>query len=382
MAENYQICSRCVMDTSDPDIVFDSEGVCNHCSSAINNIEKYWLRGRDGKIKLEQLFKQIKAEGINNKYDCIIGLSGGIDSSYLAYLASQYGLRMLAVHVDAGFNSKIAENNVKNLCEKLGIDLVVEYVDFNEMMDLQRAYFFAGVPNEDIPQDHAFFTVLYSYAEKNKIKYVINGSNLATESILPVAWGHDAYDTRNIKDIHKKFGSKPLKNYKLMRFYDWYIKYRFFNKLIILNPLNYMDYNKEEAIKVLEKEVGWQYYGGKHYESRFTKLFQAHILPVKFGYDKRKAHLSSLIVAGQITREEAIKELDKSLYDVQELEEDIIYFINKIGITREEFDKIMSLPPRKHEDFKTNTAILNVLRRMYSYYIKLFNLKSETRVQV
>jgi len=370
------------MDTSDPNIVFDSDGVCNHCSSAINNIEKYWLRGRDGKIKLEQLFKQIKAEGINNKYDCIIGLSGGIDSSYLAYLASQYGLRMLAVHVDAGFNSKIAENNVKNLCEKLGIDLVVEYVDFNEMMDLQRAYFFAGVPNEDIPQDHAFFTVLYSYAEKNKIKYVINGSNLATESILPVAWGHDAYDTRNIKDIHKKFGSKPLKNYKLMRFYDWYIKYRFFNKLIILNPLNYMDYNKEEAIKVLEKEVGWQYYGGKHYESRFTKLFQAHILPVKFGYDKRKAHLSSLIVAGQITREEAIKELDKSLYDVQELEEDIIYFINKIGITREEFDKIMSLPPRKHEDFKTNTAILNVLRRMYSYYIKLFNLKSETRVQV
>ncbi|MGS0763268.1 N-acetyl sugar amidotransferase [Syntrophomonas curvata] len=379
---NFQICNRCVMDTTDPLITFDNNGYCNHCSSAISNIEKYWLRGRNGKVKLEQLFKKIKVEGINNKYDCIIGLSGGIDSSYLAYLASQYGLRMLAVHVDAGFNSKIADNNVKNLCQKLSIDLVVENVDFNEMMDLQRAYFFAGVPNEDIPQDHAFFTVLYSYAEKNKIKYVINGFNLATESILPTAWGHDAYDTRNIKDIHKKFGSKLLKNYKLMSFYNWYIKYRFLKKIIILKPLNYIDYNKEEAIKILEKEVGWQYYGGKHYESRFTKLFQAHILPVKFGYDKRKAHLSSLIVAGQITREEAIKELNKPLYEIQELEEDIIYFINKIDITREEFDEIMNRPPRNHEDFKTNTTILNVLRRIYSCYKKLVSLNTRIRVKV
>ncbi|MGI5912561.1 MAG: N-acetyl sugar amidotransferase [Syntrophomonadaceae bacterium] len=359
---SYQMCNRCVMDTTDPLIKFDDKGYCNNCSTAINNIEKYWFRGEEGKVRLSQLFNRLKSENLNNKYDCIIGLSGGIDSSYLAYLASQYELRMLAVHVDAGFNSTIAENNVKNLCKNLNIDLVIEKVDLDEMMDLQRAYFLAGVPNEDIPQDHAFFTTLYSYAEKNRIKYVINGSNLATESILPTAWVYDAYD------IHKKFGSKPLKNYKLMSFYNWYIKYRFFKKLVILKPLNYIDYNKEKAIKILEKEVGWQYYGGKHYESRFTKLFQAHILPVKFGYDKRKAHLSSLIVAGQMTREEAIKELDKPLYDPQELEEDIKYFINKIGITRDKFDKVMSLPPRSHEDFKTNTAILNVLRTIYSYY--------------
>jgi N-acetyl sugar amidotransferase len=365
---SYQMCNRCVMDTTDPLIKFDDKGYCNNCSTAINNIEKYWFRGEEGKVRLSQLFNRLKSENLNNKYDCIIGLSGGIDSSYLAYLASQYELRMLAVHVDAGFNSTIAENNVKNLCKNLNIDLVIEKVDLDEMMDLQRAYFLAGVPNEDIPQDHAFFTTLYSYAEKNRIKYVINGSNLATESILPTAWVYDAYDTRNIKDIHKKFGSKPLKNYKLMSFYNWYIKYRFFKKLVILKPLNYIDYNKEKAIKILDKDVGWQYYGGKHYESRFTKLFQAHILPVKFGYDKRKAHLSSLIVAGQMTREEAIKELDKPLYDPQELEEDIKYFINKIGITRDKFDKVMSLPPRSHEDFKTNTAILNVLRTIYSYY--------------
>ena len=371
MAGDYQICNRCVMDTIDPLIKFDDKGYCNHCNTAIKNIEKFWFRGEDGKARLSQLFNRIKSENLNNKYDCIIGLSGGIDSSYLAYLASQYRLRMLAVHVDAGFNSAIAESNIKNLSKKLNIDLVIEKVDVDAMMDLQRAYFLAGVPNEDIPQDHAFFTTLYSYAEKNHIKYVINGFNLATESILPTAWVHDAYDTRNIKDIHRNFGSKPLKNYKLMSFFKWYIEYRLFNKLVILKPLNYINYNKEDAIKILEKEVEWQYYGGKHYESRFTKLYQAYILPVKFGYDKRKAHLSSLIVAGQITREQALKELDKPLYDPQELEEDIQYFINKIGITRKKFDEVMSQPPRSHEDFKTNTAIVNVFRSIYSSYNKL-----------
>jgi N-acetyl sugar amidotransferase len=368
--DNYRMCNRCVMDTTDPLITFGKNGYCNHCTNALELIEKNWIRDAAGRRQLEQLFRKVKEENIGSRYDCIIGLSGGIDSSYLAYLAAQYGLRMLAVHVDAGFNSRIAENNVRNVCEKLGIKLVVKQINLDEMMDLQRAYFFAGVPNQDVPQDHAFFTVLYSYAQENNIKYALNGGNLATESILPKAWGHDNLDAQNIRDIHKHFGSKPLKNYKLMKFYDRYIKYRILKRIIILKPLNYVDYNKEEAIRILEKETGWEYYGGKHYESVFTKLFQAYILPVKFGYDKRKAHLSSLIVAGQMTREQAIQELKKPLYDPQELEADIEHFTNRIGITREKFDEIMSLPPRKHEDFKTNTVFFRPLRKIYNLFAR------------
>mgnify|MGYP000864571040 CR=1 FL=1 len=348
----YQICTKCVMDTSDPNITFDDLGVCNHCRNFENNIRPIWFPDERGEPILAKMIQEMKSYGQDKEYDCILGLSGGVDSSYLAYAAvKKFGLRPLVVHVDAGWNSEIAVKNIENIVKKLGLDLYTFVVDWNEMQDLQLAFFKAGVHNQDIPQDHAFAAVLYNWAAKNNIKYVLNGSNMATESILPSAWVYNNMDLKHIKAIHKQFGQRKLKKFPVLSFFKYYIYYPYVKGVKVLKPLNYMHYHKGEAMEVLQNELDWKYYGGKHFESRFTKYFQAHYLPVKYGFDKRRAHLSSLIVSGQYSREKALKDIEKPLYNEVELREDEAYMAKKMGVSLEEFKQIFHAKPHLHEEY-------------------------------
>ena len=349
----YKICKRCVMDTTDPTIKFDENGYCNHCNSAIANKPKT-LQETDNQ-SFKDMVKLLKEEGKRKKYDCVLGISGGIDSSYLAYLFSKEGLRILGIHVDAGWNTKVSNENLKKLCKACNIDMKIIKINETEMMDLQRAYFLSEVINQDVPQDHAFFAELYHYMMKEKQKYFISGHNWASESITPIAWGYDAYDADNIKDIHKKYGKVKLKEYPFVSFYENKIKMPYICKIKKLRPLNCIDYNPDRALEILKKEVGFEYYGSKHNESVFTRLLQTYIQPKKFKFEKRRAHLSSMIVSGIITREEALKILEQPSETTEQIENDISIFINKINITREEFDKIINSDHiQSHLAFKNN----------------------------
>jgi N-acetyl sugar amidotransferase len=354
------------LDTTDPQLTFDEKGVCSACHTFDRTIAPRWHPGTQDSLRaLNAQIKEMKESQKHKEYDAIIGLSGGVDSSYLAYWARKVaGLRLLAVHVDAGWNSELAVQNIECIVKKLGIELHTHVVDWEAMRDVQLAFFKAGVANQDTPQDHAFFSVLYSFAVKNGIRYVLNGSNLATESILPSAWGYDAMDSRQVRDICRTFGAPAFKKFPLTSFFKYHIYFPYIRRMTIVRPLNALDYHKNEAIKVLEKELGWQYYGGKHYESRFTKFFQGFWLPKKYGYDKRKAHLSSMILAGQITREDALKELEKPSYDVSTVEEDIAFVAKKLEIPVAEFLKLMAEPNRSYNNFKTNESLKNILRMM------------------
>src|SRR5665648_29281 len=321
----YQICNRCIMDTTDPEIKFDDNGNCSNCTSALELAKKIWFPDENGEKILDKIFDKIKHEEKDNEFDCIIGLSGGVDSSYLAYLCVNRGLRPLVVHVDCGWNSEQAVKNVENIIKKLNIELHTFVVNWEEMKDLQRSFFKASLPDQDIPQDHAIFAALYDFADRNNIKYVFNGYNFATECILPEDWGYQAMDYRHLRSIHKRFGENELKEYPHVNFFRRYIYFTLIRRMIIINPLNYINYLKDDAIEILKREVGWQYYGGKHYESRFTKFFQSYYLPLKFNYDKRRAHLSSLIISGQITRAEALKRMKEDLYSDIEIRYDLEY---------------------------------------------------------
>lgn len=356
----YQICTRCVMDTTDPDITFDEYGVCGHCHYFDTQIMPAWPDREEGRAKLEQMIATVKAYGKGKRYDCILGLSGGIDSSYCAVKVVEWGLRPLVVHVDAGWNSELAVMNIEQICTRLGLDLVTHVVDWEEMKDMQVAFLRSNLANQDVPQDHAFFAALYGYAEEAGIKYVISGSNFATESILPQSWGYDAMDATHIKAIHKRFGDRKRKSFPVVSFFDLYFKYPRILKMKVLTPLNYIPYSKEHAIKVLERDYGWRYYGGKHFESRFTRFFQAWYLPHKFGYDKRKAHLSSLVLSDQMTRGEALEELTKPLYDETLLVEDKAFVAKKLGLSLDEFEELVAQPPRHYSEFPNHQRKRNV----------------------
>lgn len=375
MNDRYQICTRCVMDTTDPEISFDLEGICNHCKryESICALEKL----DDPAFKeaeLKRIVSLIKEEGKSKEYDCIIGLSGGVDSSYLAYLALKLGLRPLAVHVDAGWDSELAVKNIELLVKKLGIDLYTHIIDWEEMRDLQLAFLKASVANQDIPQDHAFMAgllhvTLMTLKNSRGARYILGGNNMATESILPSAWGHRARDLKHLKAIHRKYGLRKLKRFPTLNFFQGHIYYPYIKKIRTVHPLNYMDYNKEEAIKVLQEKLGWRYYGGKHYESVFTKFFQSYYLPEKFGFDKRKAHLSSLIVSGQMAKKEALKELEKPLYAPAQITEDKLYVSKKLGITMGEFDKYLAMPKKSHLDYPSNERIVQI-KNLISGFIR------------
>lgn len=361
----YQICNRCVMDTTDSQITFDERGYCSQCINVEKNIiPKLWFPDT-GSEKLNNVLDQIRREGTGKPYDCIIGLSGGVDSSYLAYLVvKQFGLRPLAVHVDAGWNSETAVHNIEMLVRKLNLDLYTEVIDWEEVQDLQRAYVRAGVANQDVPQDHAFFTVLYKKTHEHDIKYFLSGGNYATESILPTSWGHDAMDATNLKAIHTQFGQGPLKKYPLLSFFKRYIYYRLISKLNIIRPLNYLPYKREEAIELLEKELGWKNYGDKHHESRWTRWFQSHYLPSRFGFDKRKAHLSSMIMSNEITREVALERLKAPLYDENTLRIDEEFIIKKLNMEKSEFYKCFHQKHKSYSDFSNQDTLFKLKDKM------------------
>lgn len=363
---NYRICSLTVMDNiADPDIHFDEEGICNYVHD-YRRVEKESVYTDDlGINMLNELASKIKRDGAGKEYDCLIGLSGGVDSTYVAYLVKKLGLRPLAVHLDNGWNSELAVMNIENIVKKLNIDLFTLVVDWEEFKDIQLAYLKASVVDIEIVSDHAIFATMYKLAKEKKIGYIISGTNVVTEHIMPPSWLYSKMDFANLKDIHRQFGNRKLKTYPIFDFKK-YVYYSSVLKLVPISIINFVEYKKEEIKKLISRELSWRDYGGKHYESIFTKFYQAFILPEKFKIDKRKAHLSTLICSGQMTREEALVQLSKPLYEQRELKSDREYVIKKFGIKEEEFDEIMKQKPRLHSDFKTDRH----LKLMYMNLLK------------
>jgi len=373
----YQICNRCVMDSTDPMIAFDQAGVCSYCLEFFETKAKRWHRGESGLAKLQQLIDGLKREGRRREFDAVLGLSGGIDSSYLALRSKEWGLRLLVVHVDGGWNSEAAVSNIEKLVDYCGYELFTYVVDWSEMRDLQLAYLKSGVTNQDVPQDHAYFATLYNLAVRNGVPTILSGGNLATEGIAP-DWMFDPLDITNLEAVHRKFGERELRRFPRLSFWQRYIWYPLGRSLRVLRPLNYLDYNKQVALADLRDTVGWTDYGRKHGESRFTKFFQNHYLPNR-GYDKRRPHLSSLVVSGQLTRSAALAELEDPLYLPEELRAEMEYISRKLGVSESELQQLVSLPPRDHRDFpnqesycrrlrQAQTLAKKVLRRQISPY--------------
>ena len=357
MSDNYIICKRCIMDTTDPKIEFDANGICNHCKRYYEISSKNLFDNKEGERKLKEIVNSIKEDGKNKKYDCILGVSGGLDSSYVAYTAKNLGLRVLLVHIDNGWNSALSEKNIERILQKTNFDIYKYEIDWEEFKDLQRSYFKASVVDIEAPTDHAIAALLYQLAVKKKIKYILAGGNIATETIMPKSWNYIKADARNIMGIHKIFGTRKLKKIPLLSILKLYY-YKHILGIKTIKVLNYIKYNREESIKILEKEFDWKYYGKKHYESIFTRFYQGYILPRKFGIDKRKAHLSNLICSGQISRTEALKEIEKEIYPPELLEKDKQNVLNKLGFSEKEFEKLMNEEPRSHFEFPNSRAIL------------------------
>jgi N-acetyl sugar amidotransferase len=339
------------MDTTDPEIIFDEKGVCNHCCHFKEVTSKYWFPNDEGKGKLDTIFAKIKKKSKKQNYDCIIGLSGGLDSSYLALILKDYGLRPLAVHVDAGWNSELAVYNIEQIVKHCDYDLHTHVMNWQEIKDLQLAYLKSEVANQDVVQDHAFFASLYHFAVQHNIKYVISGVNISTESVFPKAWHHSAMDAINLKSIHRLFGKRKLSQFKTISFFEYYFYYPFIKGMEVVCPLNFMPYNKGEALKFLKEKINYKEYGRKHGESRFTKFFQNYYLPKKFNIDKRRPHLSSQILSDSLTRDEALRELQKLLYDEIELSQDKAYIAKKLEISVDELDKFIYGKGRHYSEY-------------------------------
>jgi N-acetyl sugar amidotransferase len=353
------------MDTSDPDIAFDKDGKCNKCTQAISFLNANFESNMSTSKNLDKIINDIKKDGKNKKYDCIIGVSGGLDSTYTLYIAKKLGLRPLAVHLDNGWNSELAQKNIESMLRKLNVDLFTFVLDWEEFKDLQRAFLLASTADSEIPTDHAIVALLYQTAIKNKVKYIITGVNYSTESIRVTAWSNGIYDWKYINSIHKKFGRVKLQTYPHFTMFQlFFYKYVYNLKRVAL--LDFVEYNKNKVIDILFKKTGYKYYGQKHYESLFTKFYQAYILPVKFGYDKRRVHLSSLICSRQISRSEALKELEKPLYNKSQLSLDKEYIMKKFNLTLKEFNQIMSAKPKKFTEYDSY--------QKKPYYHLLFNL--------
>ena len=363
---NKLVCKRCIMDSiNDPDIIINDDGVCNHCTTFDFEFNKL-PKGINKEKELESIIKKIKLKGVGRKYDCLLGVSGGVDSSYLAYLCSIYGLRPLIIHFDNGWNSELSVLNIQNLLDKLGFDFETLVINWDEFKDLQLSYFKAGVVDLEFPTDHAILASMFKIAKKHKIKFVLSGHNVVTEgTYLPKSWVHSKFDYLNLKDIHKQYGSIKLKTYPYLSF----IKrlYNFYNSQFeYIQLLNLVDYNKFEVKKKLVSELSWKDYGGKHFESIFTRFYQGYILPNKFNIDKRVFHYSCLVQSEQITREHAIKLLQEPIYDKNLLESDKKYVLKKLNFNEATFEEYMRAPIRKHNEFKSEQRYWN----FYFFVIK------------
>lgn len=347
-------CTRCVMDDrADQTIVFDENGVCNYCTKALEDAKTGWFPNEEGREKLNELLAEIKDAGCGKKYDCIMGISGGLDSSYLAYLGSKWGLRILGVHVDDGFDTEISKSNIQKLCRAAKIDLVTITPDAEQFNDLTRAYMLAGVPNLATPQDNVLFACLYSYMREHEIEYFLTGANFALESILQRGNTYTPYDTVNIRAIHRRFGRKSIRKLKLISRYRVILEKKLLGVQTVA-PLNYVPYERDQAFRELKEFCGFEYYGSKHLENILTAFIQLYWFPKKFGVDKRTSHLSSMIVSGQMSREEALCELEKPVCDEALLESYIQIVKRRLELTDEEFDRIMDAPARQHTDYPTD----------------------------
>ncbi len=376
MITHYKECAKCILDTSDdPLISFDDTGVCNHCRAYQQMVAEYVFKGEEGKKRLNEIVEKIKIVGKHQEYDCIIGLSGGVDSSYVAYyVVKKLGLRPLVIHFDNGWNSELAVKNIENIVKKLNIDLYTYVVNWEEFKDIQLSLIKASVVDIEMVTDHAIIAVTNELARKNGIKYIISGGNLATESwSFPKHWIHDKHDWLNIKSIHKQFGTVKIKTFPHFSFLKKFYYYTIL-KIETIEILNYLDFNKAEAKELLKRDYDWKDYGGKHYESIFTKFYQSYILPVKFKIDKRKQHLSSMIGSGQLTREAAKQEIGKVLNDDNQLRGDKEYVIKKLGLTADEFEKLMLLPVKKHTDYPNYSKYYEFVTFFYKKFKPLIKM--------
>lgn len=362
LSEPLRTCVRCIMDTTDPDIVFDEAGVCNHCRRAEMLLPTVRFTPEQSEARLRAIADRIKSAS-RGPYDSIIGLSGGVDSSYGAYVAHRLGLRPLAVHFDNGWNSEIAVANIEKIVRACGFDLVTYVIDWREFRDLQRAFLRASVIDVEMLTDHAIIAAMYKIAAQHNIKSILSGTNYATEHGMPRSWLWNKQDLRNIRAIHRRYGELKLKSFPMMST-GRYVLNRFFRGYRYVELLNNLNYSKTEAIATLEREFDWTYYGGKHYESVFTKFYQAYILPTKFNVDKRKVHFSDLLRNGEVTRQGALEEMNKPLYRPDDLERERRYVVEKLGFSDSEFDAIMAAAPRSHRDFASDEWVVNIMRRV------------------
>jgi N-acetyl sugar amidotransferase len=350
----YQQCSHCVMDTSDSKISFDQSGVCDHCTDFRNNVLPNWHTDARGRAEFQQQVEKIKADGKGRSFDCIMGMSGGLDSSYLLHLAvKEFGLRPLVFHVDGGWNTDTAVNNIQVIVEKLGLDLYTEVINWNEMRDFQLAFFKSGVPHLDIPQDHAFVATLYHFANKHGIKYILNGGNISTECVRnPKDWLYYGTDMAQLNDIQQQFGTVKLETYPFSSVLFHKIYLRYIKGVQVIKPLNYLPYTKAQAAETLQAEYGWRPYPQKHFESRFTRFYEGYWLPTRFGYDTRRVQYSSLILTGQMTRENAIERLKAPAYDPTTIDEDFEYIATKLGLSVGELRRYHEMPLKTYKDYK------------------------------
>lgn len=365
----YQLCTNCVMDTSDPKIKFDEKGVCDHCNGFYRHVLPKWQPNEVGGRHLEKKVEKIKRAGSGKEFDCIIGISGGADSSYLTYLAKErFGLRPLVFHVDAGWNTQIAVNNIEKLLDGLGLELFTVVVDWKEVRDLQLAFFKSGVPHIDLPQDHAFFATMYRFAEKHKIKYILTGANISTECVRnPLDFFYYGTDLWQIRDIHRRFGQTPLVHFPLSGILRHKVYLRYFKGIEVVKPLNYVPYIKRDAMELLSHKFGWQKYSRKHFESRFTRFYEGYWLPIKFGFDTRRVQYSSLILTGQMTREEALDELARPPFDEETVHQDFEYIATKLGISVSELQSYMDAPIKSFRDYKNQLYLFLVGARVMQF---------------
>jgi N-acetyl sugar amidotransferase len=350
MSKPYQICTRCIMDTSDPDIVFDADGHCNHCSAWLTRSAIYNLPPQQRAQRLESLVEEIKRRGHGKDYDCVIGVSGGVDSSFVAIKVKELGLRPLAVHLDNGWNSEKAVGNIKRILDPLHIDLSTIVLNWKEFRELQLAFLRASTPDSEIPSDHAIVASFYAVSSRHRIGYCVNGINLRTEGIHVREWSQGHLDSRYIRSVYRKFAGKRLQHFPLIPVST------LVPNILLHRPrnvflLDYLDYDKQAAKRLLMDRYGWEDYGGKHYESVYTKFYQGWILPHKFGYDKRRMHLSTLVCSAGMSRAEALAEISRPAYPPEAVEPDKAFVAKKLGITREEFDAIMALPKKRYSDY-------------------------------
>lgn len=361
--DNYRICTYCIMDSSDPNISFDEEGRCDYCNNFRANILPNWLTDERGERELQSLAEKIKAEGKGKDFDCIIGLSGGLDSSYLTYVAKEkMGLRPLLFHVDAGWNTDQAVGNIEKLVDGLGLDLYTEVIDWEEMKDLQTAFLRSQIPDQDLPQDTAFFSMLYKFARKHNIKYVLTGSNFSTECCRePEEWGgYPGIDKTLTLDIHSKFGKNSLKTFPIVDILVYKLYYRYIRGMKIVKPLNLVPYIKKDAEEKLSTLFGWEKFRHKHHESRFTRFYEDYWLPRKFGYEKRRAHFSSLIMTGQMTREAALDRISRPELDEHTLAQEFEYVANKLDLTVQELKDIFEGKNKTYHDYRNKKFLIGI----------------------